>query len=111
MAIDNPNVVDGIAIDNGQNALIMLLTDHLLWTGDDALDEYTHLMMLQEKINAYISYFEAEQYKESYPSHVFSMAIIEVHFKYEISDNCEKFLNYVQGQVESLRMKIEAHIG
>lgn len=38
------------------------------------------------------------------------MAIIEIHFKYEISQNCEKFLNTVQSQVAQYGIKIEAHI-
>lgn len=110
MAIDNPNVVDGIGIDEDQNAIHLLLTDHLQWTGEGAPDEHAHLMMLQDKINAYISFLEAGQYQDNYPGREFSMAVIEAHFKYDISDNCEKFLNVVQEQVGSLGIKIEAHI-
>lgn len=68
MAVDNPNVVDGVAIDKDRNALCLLLTDHLAWEGKDALDEYEHLKLLQEKLNAYISFLESGQYKESYPN-------------------------------------------
>ena len=31
MAVDNPNIVDGMAIDKDRNALCLLLTDHLAW--------------------------------------------------------------------------------
>ena len=72
MAVDNPNVVDGVAIDKDRNALCLLLTDHLAWEGKDALDEYEHLKLLQEKLNAYISFLESGQYKESYPNEEFS---------------------------------------
>lgn len=111
MAVDNPNVVDGVAIDKDRNALCLLLTDHLAWEGKDALDEYEHLKLLQEKLNAYISFLESGQYKESYPNEEFSMAVIEIHFQYSVTDNCEKFLNTVQNQVGQYEIKIEALIG
>ncbi len=112
MAIDNPNCVDGIGIDREQNDVLrLLITDHFAWQGEDTLDEYDHLMMLQDKINAYISYLESGQYKQTYPDREFSMAILEIHFMYEISDNCTAFLNAVQSQIEELGILIEAHIG
>ena len=39
------------------------------------------------------------------------MAVIETHFKYSITENCEKFLNAVQDQVGQSGIKIEALIG
>ncbi|MBD5464581.1 MAG: branched-chain amino acid ABC transporter substrate-binding protein [Lachnospiraceae bacterium] len=110
MAIDDVQVIDGVGIDRERKAICLLLTDHLAWKGDDSLNEYDHLILLQEKINAYISYLESKQYEEQYPSEVFDMAVIEIHFKYDITDNCEKFLNTVQSQVGQYGIKIEAHI-
>lgn len=113
MAVDNANVVDGIGIDKERNAVCLLLTDHLAWTGDDenTLSEYDHLMLLQNKINGYISYLESKQYEQQYPDVDFNMAVIEIHFKYDITGNCEKFLNSVQDQIGQYGIKVEAHIG
>lgn len=113
MAIDNVNVIDGIAIDSNRNALVLLITDHLMWESEnsDALSEYEHLTLLQEKINAYISYLESKQYKEQYPEMAFDMAVIEIHFKYDITENCEKFLQSVQDQIGQYGIKIEAFVG
>ena len=110
MAIDNPNIIDGIAIDKERNAVVLLLTDHLLWEGEDALSEFEHLKLLQDKINAYISYLESRQYEATYPNEQFSFAVIEIHFKYSVTENCEKFLNEVQNQIGQLEIKIEAII-
>lgn len=113
MAIDNVNVVDGMAIDTEGNSLRLLLTDHLPWEkeNDYDLSEYDHLMLLQDKINAYLAFCESGQYAEQYPDAEISMVIIEIHFKYEITTNCGKFLQTVQNQVEQYGIKIEAHIG
>lgn len=112
MAIDNANVIDGIGIDKKRNALCLLLTDHLDWVTNDenTLSEYDHLMLLQNKINAYISYLESKQYEQQYPDITFNMAVIEIHFKYGITENCEKFLNSVQDQIGQYGIKIEVHI-
>lgn len=110
MAIDNTNVIDGIAIDKNREALCLLLADHLAWNGNKTLSEYDHLILLQEKINAYIRYLETKQYEELYPEEEIAISIIEIHFKYDITENCEKFLNTVQNQIGQYGIKIEAHI-
>ena len=112
MAIDNANVIDGMAIDKEKNAICLLLTDHLPWNGDNnSIGEHEHLVLLQDKINAYISYLETKQYEETYPEAHLAMAVIEIHFKYEITKNCVKFLNAVQNQIGQYGIIIKAHIG
>ena len=39
-----------------------------------------------------------------------SMAMIEIHFKYDITDNCQKFLQVVQDQLGRIGIKIKAQI-
>lgn len=113
MSIDNTNTLDGVAIDSERNALVLLLTDHLMWKceNDSSLTEHEHLLMLQEKINAYISYLESEQYKETYPNREFSFAVIEIHFKYDITEKCTEFLQVVQNQIRHYGILIEVFIG
>lgn len=111
MAVDNANVIDGMAIDKEKNAICLLLTDHLPWNGDGSMNEHDHLVLLQDKINAYISYLETKQYETIYPETSFDMAVIEICFKYEITQNCEKFLNAVQNQIGQYGILIKAHIG
>lgn len=112
MSIDNVNVVDGLAADQRNGVLYLLLTDHLEWVqSENALSERDHLLLLQEKINAYISFIEEEQFKSKYPNLELQLAIIEIHFQYDITENCERFLQAVQSQVKKYRIKIETHIG
>ena len=110
VAIDDANVIDGIGIDKRRNALCLLLTDHFAWSGNNTLSEYDHLILLQKKINAYICYLETKQYEDRYPEEKIEMAIIEIHFAYDITENCEKFLNTAQSQVGQYGIKIEVHI-
>lgn len=110
MAIDDLNSIDGMAFDESRKALCLLLTDHLAWSGKNTLSEYDHLILLQKKLNAYLSYLETKQYEERFSEEI-TMAVIEIHFKYEITENCEKFLNAVQSQVGQYGVMLEAHIG
>ena len=54
MSIVDNKTVDGIALTDDNNGIILLIADHMDWR-----DEYQHLVMLQEKINVYItSYYK-----------------------------------------------------
>lgn len=109
MAIDNVNVIDGMGINEVNNSLRLLLTDHLQWEGDNALSEKDHLLLLQKKINAYLTFLETKQYVEKYPDIKIKMAIIEIHFKYAVTDNCRKFLQTVQAEIRKYGILLEMH--
>ena len=49
MSIAELNIVDAIGVDKKENALRMMISDHLDWE-----DKNIHLEILQEKINAYL---------------------------------------------------------
>ena len=105
MAVDNVRLIDAIANDKENACLVLLITDHLNWD-----NEFEHLKILQDKINAYVAFIESEQYDEIYPNADFKMAMIEIHFKYDITDNCQKFLQVAQDQLGQIGIKIKAQI-
>lgn len=105
MAIDNILVIDGIGESKEKNELILLITDHLSWD-----NEYEHLKILQEKINAYVSYIVSKQFEESFPHRIFVGFLIDIHFKDEITENCIKFLDAIAEQLEIFKIKIKAEI-
>ena len=111
MAIDNVKVIDGIGTNKEQDAIMLLLCDHLPWEGENAPKVVDHLLLLQKKINAYVSFLESGQYKEKYPGLEPKMALIDIRFQYEIPETCEQFLQSVQDQIGSLEIKLEVHIG
>ncbi|MDF2905374.1 MAG: hypothetical protein K0R34_695 [Herbinix sp.] len=104
MSVVDVNKIDGIAVNsNDDNRLMLLITDHLDWT-----KEYDHLLLLQKKINAYISFLESEQYREIYPEKQFFTYIIEIHFKYGRTPNCIKFIDTINKQLSTSNILIEA---
>ena len=111
MAIDNIKVIDGMGTNSEQDAIMLLLCDHLPWEGEGAPKIADHLLLLQKKINVYVAFLESGQYKEKYHDLEPKMAVIDIRFKYDIPEMCERFLQAVQDRVGEIGIKIEAHIG
>lgn len=102
MSICEENKIDWMGATENGECLKLCIYDHLDWE-----DEYIHLLMLQDKINAYLAFLEDEQWKAYAPeSFDFKYAMIEVQFLHEITENCEKYLQYAQDQVGQLGIKI-----
>ncbi len=102
MSIVDVEKVDGIGLDNNEKDIVLLITDHLDW-----LNEYEHLMQLQNKINSYISFIESEQYAEIYPNYQFTSIRIEIHFRYEPTHNCINFIDVVNKQLNEKKIVIK----
>lgn len=102
MSVLEANTIDGIAMTNDDKGIVLLITDHLGWE-----NEYQHLKILQKKINAYISFWESEQYKEIYTDKIIIYGIIELHFIEEMPQSANKFLQVVQDQVGKLGIRIQ----
>ena len=102
MSVVDNKTIDGIALTDDKKGIILLITDHVDWR-----DEYQHLVMLQKKINVYISYLEEKQYEDIYKGEDIIYGIIEIHFLHSLTINAEKFLQSVQNQVGELGVKIQ----
>ena len=100
MSVVDNKTVDGVALTDDKKGIILLITDHLEWK-----DEYQHLIMLQAKINAYISFLEEKQYKDIYQDMSIMYGIIEIHFLHCLSKNAEKFLHSVNNQLNDWLFK------
>lgn len=105
MSVVEKNKIDGIALSNSSNVLMLLISDHLDWE-----NEYLHLVQLQNKINSYIDFLETEQYRDIYPGKKFSEFCIQIHFKYQPTENCNKFIKNVNSQISSNNISIDAVI-
>lgn len=101
MSIIDQETVDAMAITMDGQGIKLLITDHIAWN-----DEYGHLLLLQNKINAYITFLESGQYRDIY-NNEFKYSVIEVHFMYEPTEKAKQFLKAVQNQIHELGIMIE----
>ena len=100
MSIAELNIVDAIGADKKENALRMMISDHL-----DLEDKNIHLEILQEKINAYLQYLGNKQYESKYGDD-FEKVIIEIHFKELPPVECETFLEKVSRQLNQYNIEM-----
>ncbi|ORM83964.1 hypothetical protein HA38_16740 [Pantoea allii] len=65
MSIEEINKIDFINTSNEDDELVLLgITDHLSW-GDDVNE---HLLLLQDKVNAYLNFILSGQMIELFPA-------------------------------------------
>jgi hypothetical protein len=106
MSVDQTNVVDAIGIDNVTGDVVLTITDHLDWTGNDN----EHLLMLQEKLNTYLSFVESGEILETYPDATGRTVLIDVVCKYPLNHQAQSFYSQVTQIVEGAGMKIRHRI-
>jgi hypothetical protein len=87
MSIEKVKEIDAIGIDNNTGYVTLSIIDSTDWQ-----DEQQHLILLQEKINIYLSFIESGEIYESYPDAKGRDIEIKIHFKHDITNNCEQFL-------------------
>lgn len=104
MSVLQNDKIDGIALKNN-DTVVLMISDHLDWN-----DEYSHLVMLQEKINAYIGFCESEQYTQIYKNFKAEHFIFEIHFLHKPTDKAHEFLTQVQSQLNETVFSIEYNI-
>lgn len=105
LSVEKTNVLDGVAYDEKNSKLLLLLTD-----GADWYDEHNHLILLQEKINNYFGYIERKQYLETYPDAKVEEVEIQIKFLFKETDNCKNFLEIVKKAVNELSIRTTVNI-
>ncbi|MEI5639964.1 MULTISPECIES: DUF6572 domain-containing protein [unclassified Pseudoalteromonas] len=108
MSVLDSDVVDAISINDAEE-VVLTITDHLGWE-----DEHEHLLLLQEKINTYLSFVESGEIYDSYAKADGKSIVIEVVSQFELSSGAEDFLTKAKGAIANagfeLRQKVFTEI-
>ncbi|WP_247362343.1 DUF6572 domain-containing protein [Ralstonia pseudosolanacearum] len=104
MSIVDSNVIDMIGIPSDDLSLVVMgISDHLDW-GDDTQE---HLLLLQEKINCYLRFFESGEVYDAFPSARGKRFVIELIAKYEMSDErAKEFFAAAKSVLEASGMEL-----
>ena len=90
MGIENSRVIDAISIDLNRN-VVLTISDHLEW---DLRNE--HILLLQDKINAYLAFIEEGELYEQYPNAKGRKVVIQLVTKYLPSEDGRKFIQHTK---------------
>ncbi|RDI38383.1 DUF6572 domain-containing protein [Falsibacillus pallidus] len=95
MSIEDKDKIDSIGINKETGIVTLALTDHLDWS-----NEYEHLVLLQDKINLYVSFLESGEVYESYPQAKGKNFEIKIFSKFDLTENALEFLNVAYSTVK-----------
>jgi hypothetical protein len=86
MSIEDTQVIDIISSAADGGSVTLTATDHLEWGNRE------HLMMIQDKLNAYLAFMESGEIFDTYPKAKGKELKLEVVCKYEPDEEGKKFL-------------------
>lgn len=91
MTVEQIDKIDFLSVEKETGFVKLTISDHLNW-----LDENNHLVLLQKKINTYISFIEGGELFEKYPENKGKTIIIYLALKYEPTKKAYIFLDKVK---------------
>ena len=106
MTIEQSDVVDIVATDPTTNTVLLVISDHLKWTGDDQEDKY-HMYLLQEKINLYVAAIDTGEIYKKYPNAVGQSFVIRIAAKFPMNLEAAEFFNKVQSFFSNVGYRLE----
>jgi hypothetical protein len=88
MALDRPEIVDAVGIENDTGFVVLTIADQWDWE-----DEREHLLALQAKLNAYFNFIESGQIWKNYPEAAGRRLVIDVVGRFAIPQIGNDLLN------------------
>lgn len=98
--VESTYTIDGLAFNQETSSLILLLADGMDW-----IDINRHLLLLEDKLNAYIGYIDSRQYEEKYPN--VERIEVRVSFLFKEPEICHKLLDRVERILANIFENIE----
>lgn len=90
MTVAQTDKIDIIGVDKRSGEVILTIIDSMSW------DEKTHVQLLQDKLNAYLSFIESGEIAEAYPDSRGKNLRIRLALLYLPNDAARSFLDGVR---------------
>ncbi len=101
MSVDQTEVVDAIGVDNASGDVVLTITDHLEWGSNE------HLLLLQEKLNTYLSFVESGEILSTYADAKGRDVLINVVCKYPPDESAINFLSQLGSIIDGAGIKFK----
>jgi len=106
MTVDQIGVVDFVSVDKTSGEVLLTISDHFVWDENEG----EHLLLLQDKLNAYLEYILGGQLYTDFPHMRDKPIVINLVGAYPLSEQAQKFFELAKGRVEEygfqLRFKL-----
>jgi len=105
MSIDQAGKIDFIGTDEKSNSVILTISDHLDWD-----DSENHLLLLQKKLNNYLTFCESGEIFEIYPNAKGKNLVIEIIGKQPLNQKGSDFLEEAKIIIKETNIKLRFKI-
>lgn len=102
MPVDDVTAIDFVAVDVTTGEVILVIADHLEWD-----EKNEHLLVLQNKLNAYLEGIENGSLYEGYPDAVNRAIVIRIVAKHEPDENGNIFLERAADTIKTAGYRLE----
>ncbi len=102
MTIEQTGTVDIVTVDHDSGDLLLTVSDHLPW--DEG--EGQHLLLLQEKLNAYLRFIESGELVKSIPDASGRQIVINVVGKFPLSEKAQAFFEKAGAAIDAAGFKL-----
>jgi Family of unknown function (DUF6572) len=103
MTIDQVDVIDHYAVDKVSGDVLLVISDHLPWDEDEG----EHLLLLQEKLNAYLQFIEGGQIYESIPGAQGHEIAIVILAQFPLTQTAEQFIQQASAAIAGAGFRLE----
>ena len=102
MGLEHPAVLDAFAHDKRRDTLVLAMYETRPWNGEE-----THILQLQEKLNAYASFILDGEMAESFPQFVGKPVEVQLRTRHQPDPLTLGFLNQAKDQLSLQQITIE----
>ena len=103
MSVDQADTIDFATIDNASGEFWLTISDHLSW--DD--NEGDHLVLLQNKLNAYLRFIESGEVFKRMPDAKGRSIVINLVGKFPLSQRADFFFGKARAAIESAGFRLQ----
>jgi hypothetical protein len=103
MSIDQTDVIDFASIDKASGDLWLTISDHLPWCEEQG----NHLVLLQDKLNAYLRFIESGEVFEKVPDARGRSIVINLVGKFPLSQQADLFLANARAAIEGAGFRLQ----
>lgn len=103
MSVEQSDVIDAIGLDKASGAVVLTISNHLSW--DDR-----NILILQDKINAYLGFIEDGGLFETYPESKGRKVVVDVVCKYPLSEKALSFMEKIRALLHAVGVEIRFQV-
>jgi len=107
MSIENTSVIDAIGTNDEKSTITLLATDHLKWGDDD--DQ--HMLLLQEKVNTYLRFYESGEIFEHFPEAKNYGVTLKISGSYNLNSKGKWFYDQMIPILKEANFTVELDLG